>query len=112
MLALAARINGQPQALNRDVAACPGRVFAALRNGREWRRLFGPGPDLGAAQRAGAALHFKLGVAAWHEPALVGLAVFEIINPAGPGVGVVLLHREDADAEDFPAAQARVRIFD
>src|SRR4051812_9931166 len=91
------RINGQPQALNRDVAADPDparapyrlRVFAALRNGREWRRLFGPGPALGAAQRAGAALHLKLGVAAWHEPALVGLAVVGIIDPAGPGVGVV-----------------------
>ena len=53
---------------------------------------------------AGAALHFELVLAARHEPALVGLAVVGVVDAAGPGAAAVLLHREDADAEDLAAA--------
>ena len=84
-------------------AADGAAVFPVLRS------YFGPGPDLGAAQRAGAALHFELGLAARRRACLVGLAVVGVVDAAGPGAGAVLLHRENADAEDLAAAHARVR---
>ncbi len=74
-------------------------------------RLFGSGPDLGAAQRAGAALHFNFGFATRYQPALVGLAVIGVVDTAGPGTARILLHRENADADDLAAAQAWVGIF-
>ena len=82
-------------------AADGAAVFSVL------RKLFALGPDLGAAQRAGAALHFEFVFASRHEPASVGLAVVGVVDAAGPGAGVVLLHRENAKAENLSAAQAR-----
>src|SRR6185369_16722425 len=74
-------------------------------------RLLGSGPDLGAAQRAGAALDFEFLLAARHQPALVGLAVVGVVNAPGPSAAGILLHRENADPDDLTAAQAWVRIF-
>ena len=65
----------------------------------------------GRPKCARAALHFELVLAAGHQPAFVGLAIVRIVDAAGPGVGVVLLHRENANSENFAGAQGGIGIL-
>jgi len=56
-------------------------------------------------------LHFNFGFATRYQPALVGLAVIGVVDTAGPGTGRILLHGENADADNLAAAQAWGGIF-